>query len=393
MSKRRHQTTLTLSSLDSPLLPSLVIALVTSLFLLGILRHNDFNASSLVTAGDRSCDPALVPRNLIVRKNSDGFDGQFYYRLALDPFTSRPTDFGITLDKPALRHQRILYPLLAKILSLGNNNLIPLMMILINFSALCLLGWIGGSYAQTFNQHALWGIFVPLYPASLFTLTRDLVELLEVSLLLSSFLLLRRQKFIPATLLLTLAVLAKETALVGVVAALLVYVIDYLRRQSGRVKWHYWAAPLATFSVWQLILFYNWGEFPVLEGTINIGAPFIGFVTLLIDAADYQTQLQRRVLPELIFLICFAASVFYCLRSTLVSLHEIVSLLLYAILIMFLSRAIWVEDWTFMRATTEFCVLGIIVMLGSRSKIRFPALGFSFMFWLFLFIRLLRHGD
>jgi len=177
------------------------------------------------------------------------------------------------------------------------------------------------------------------------------------------------------------------------VAALLVYVIDYLRGQSGRVKWFYWAAPLATFFVWQLILFYNWGEFPVLAGRINIGAPFVGFINSLVDASAYQTPLQRRILPELIFLICFAASVFYCLRLTLVTLHERFSFLLYAILILFLSRAIWVEDWTFLRATTEFCLIGIIILIGSKSKIRYPVFGCSLIFWLFLFIRLLRHGD
>lgn len=384
---------LTLNRLDSPLVPLLVVAVVTLLFLFGILRRNDFNASSLITAGDRFCDSALVPRNLIVRKNSDGFDGQFYYRLALDPLTSQRTDFGITLDMPALRHQRILYPLLARILSLGYDNLIPVMMILINFSALCLLGWIGGSFAQSLKQHALWGMFLPLYPGSLLTLTRDLVELLEVSLLLSSFLLLRRNKHISATLLLMFAVLAKETALLGAVAAMLVYVIDYLTGQSRRVKWYYWAAPLATFFIWQLILFYNWGEFPVLAGKINIGTPFVGFINLLIYASAYQTPLQRRVLPELIFLICFAASVFYCLRSTLASLYEIFSLLLYAILILFLSQAIWVEDWTFLRVVTEFCLIGTLVLIGNKSKVRFPVFGCSLIFWLFLFIRLLRHGD
>src|SRR5882762_8506241 len=120
---------LVLTSLDSPFLPLLLVAVVTTLFLFGSLQRSDFNASALVTAGDRFCNPALVPRNLIVQNNSDGFDGQFYYRLALDPFTSKRTDFGITLDMPALRHQRILYPLLARILSLGYDSLIPTMMI------------------------------------------------------------------------------------------------------------------------------------------------------------------------------------------------------------------------------------------------------------------------
>jgi hypothetical protein len=383
----------TLRRLDSPLLPLLLIAIVAALFIFGLLRRSDFNASTFVTAGDRSCDPALVPPNLLVRKNSDGFDGQFYYRLALDPLTSKQTDFGITLDIPALRHQRILYPLLARALSLGSVRLVPAMMILINFFALCFLGWLGGVYAQSFGRHALWGIFLPLYPGSLLTLTRDLVELLEVSLLLGSLLLLRRNRPVLATLLLVFALLAKETALVVAVAALLVYVTDKVRQQTARVRWFYFAIPLAAFVVWQLILFYNWGEFPILADKINVGTPLTGFLNSLIDKSSYQTPLQRRAFPELIFLIAFALSVFYCLRATLASLPEKFSLLLYAALALFLNRALWIEDWTFLRAVTEFCVTGTIILIGSRSKIRVPVFACSLVFWLFLFVRLLRHGD
>ncbi|HEY6402477.1 MAG TPA: hypothetical protein VI479_13765, partial [Blastocatellia bacterium] len=132
-----------------------------------------------------------------------------------DPFTSKRADFGVTLDNPPYRHQRILYPFMAWALSAGNAYLAPWAMLFINFSALCLLGWLGGIVAQTFKQHALWGLFLPLYPASLLSLKRDLPELLEISLLVGSLLLLHRGKPIRAAILITLAVLAKETALLA----------------------------------------------------------------------------------------------------------------------------------------------------------------------------------
>src|SRR5206468_13025460 len=125
---------------------------------------------------------------LTVLSKSSGFDGQFYYRLALNPFTSQATEFGITIDVPPLRHQRILYPLLTWILSLGRPSLVPMVLVLINFIALCVMGWIGGAFSQSLKQHALWGVFLPLYPGFLLVLSRDLVEILEVSLLLGSLL-------------------------------------------------------------------------------------------------------------------------------------------------------------------------------------------------------------
>ena len=384
---------LTPARLDTPLAPLLVVAAAAGAFAFGMLRAHDFDASWFVTAGDRYCDAARVPPGLTVRPNSDGFDGQFYYRLALDPLTSQPTGRGITLDVPALRHQRILYPLLARLLSLGSARLLPWAMILINLSALCLLGWLGGLYARTLERHALWGVFLPLYPGSLLTLTRDLVELTEVTLLVASLLSLRRGRHALATPLLVLAVLAKETALLVAVGAAIVYAWDWWRGRGGRVRWHYFAAPLAVFVLWQAALFYNWGEVPVLAGRVNLAAPFKGFAGFLADAAEYRTPLQRRALPELLYLVAFAAAVLYCLRATLASAREIVAWLLYGALALALSRAVWVEDWTFLRAVSEFCALGAIILVGSRSRVRLPVFACSLMFWLFLFLRLLRHGD
>lgn len=384
---------LTLARLDTPLAPLLLVAAAAGAFVFGLLRANDFDASWFVTAGDRYCDAARVPPGLSVRPNSDGFDGQFYYRLALDPLASRQTDYGITLDVPALRHQRILYPLLAKVLSLGSPRLLPWAMIFVNFSALCLLGWLGGLYARSLQKHALWGIFLPLYPGSLLTLTRDLVELSEVALVVGSLLLVRRGRHAPATLLLALAVLAKETALLVAVGAALVYAADRLKGRAARVRWHYFAAPLAVFLLWQAALFYNWGEVPVFAGRVNLGAPFKGFAGFLAYASEYRTPLQRRALPELLYLVAFASAVLYCLRSTLAAAHEIIAWLLYGALALALSRAIWVEDWTFMRAVTEFCVVGAVILVGSGSRVRLPAFACSLAFWLFLFLRLLRHGD
>jgi len=382
-----------LSTLDSPLLPLLIIALAVGIFVFVLLAKSNWHASSFVTAGDKFCDPNSVPRNLIVRRNSDGYDGQFYYRLGLDPFTSQRTDYGITLDMPSLRHQRILYPLLSSVLSLGHEPLVPVAMLLINVSALCLLGWLGGMYAQSLNQHSLWGILVPLYPGSLLTLTRDLVELSEINLLFVSLFLLRREKHATATLVLVLAVLAKETALIVAAAAALVYVGDRLLKQKPRVKWYYFAAPLATFCLWQLILAFIWGNSPVLAGRTLLGIPFKGFIASLWYAFTYQTPLQRRALPELLFLIAFAGSVVWCLRSTLASPPEVISWCLYGLLVVSLGGAIWSEDWAFLRAATEFSVIGTIILISSKSKNRIPMATCSLIFWLFLFIRLVRHGD
>lgn len=378
-----------LNRLNSPLVCLLIVASIFSVFIFGRLRRSGFDFSSFVVAGDYFCDPARVPAGLTVLQDSGGFDGQFYYRLALNPFTSRASEFGITLDAPSYRQQRILYPLLAWMLSLGNAHLVPIAMILINFVSLCTMGWIGGIYAQTLKRHAMWGIFLPMYPGFLFSLSRDLVEILEITLLLGSLTLIRRSKPIAATLLLALAVLTKETALLVAAAASLVYLFEAWQRRGARsFRWHYFAVPLAVFCIWQAVLFYNWVVLPVSAAGGNaLGLPFAGPLGFLRDVAALESSFQRHTFVELVFLITFTCGVLFHLRSTAASLLEKVSWLLFAALAVSLSRAVWVEDWSFFRAVSQFCAFGTLIIIaggGVRTKaFIFCCAG---LLWVYLFV-------
>ena len=101
--------------LDRPWVP-LALALAAHLaFVLLRLGHFGWEPSVFV------CAPANTDRarsGLRWLDKSEGYDGQFFYRLALDPLASRTTDFGIILA--SYRHQRIGYPLAAAALSWGH---------------------------------------------------------------------------------------------------------------------------------------------------------------------------------------------------------------------------------------------------------------------------------
>jgi hypothetical protein len=62
-----------------------------------------------------------------------GYDGQFYYQLARDPFEAYRY-----MDNAPYRYQRIFYPLLVSMLSLGRSVLIPYTMLLVNGVAIVL---------------------------------------------------------------------------------------------------------------------------------------------------------------------------------------------------------------------------------------------------------------
>ena len=96
-------------------------------------------------------------------------------------------------------------------------------MIAVNLGALCLIGWFGGVYAQAMKRHALWGLVFSLYPGFILSLARDLTEILEIAMLMGGLLLIRKGRQVFAIIFLTLAVFAKETALLVPVVLFLSY--------------------------------------------------------------------------------------------------------------------------------------------------------------------------
>lgn len=378
---------------DSPWLVLGIVSVVYLLFITARLSTHGYDASYFVTAGDKFCNLYLVPKNLRVINKSSGYDGQFYYRLALNPFTSTPTEFGVTFDSPSFRQQRIVYPFLVWVLSMGSVDRVPTMLILVNYLALCLMGWIGGAYAQSLKQHALWGIVLPLYPGFLLTLSRDLTEIVEVDFLLAGLLLIRRGRHLLATLLVTLAVLTKETSLLVPVGVMLACLAGAWQGKGAKgFTWRLSLFPLITYGMWQVFLFSRWEQLPLRGGSHLLGLPLKGFVKFFLSTAALATESQRLWFVECCFILVFAVCVAYALGSTTAWTHEKLSWSLYVILVSLLTRSIWVEDWGFLRALSEFYVLGAIVVIGSRLKARAFLFVCSTVLWLFLSSNLITMG-
>jgi hypothetical protein len=203
-------------------------------------------------------------------EGSWGYDGQFAYYIASDPAGGCPQ-----CDAPPYRYQRILYPMLAWALALGQQGVIPWMLIAINVAAL-----VGGTY---FTERLLaacgvsrwYALAYGLYGGLIAGLRLDLTEPLAYGLVQAGLWTWERRsggaeeqgrkpRFaicdLRFALLLTLAALTKETALI-VVAGLLLY-LALERRWGEAVKIGLIVG--VPFAVWQGVL-WAW-----------LGAPGIG---------------------------------------------------------------------------------------------------------------------
>lgn len=103
--------------------PWMVVLVVAAAYLTGVALQAGGDPFAFVRIGTRF-DPGIPDGSM-------GYDGQFSYQIAVSPIES-----VARLDVPAYRLQRILYPLLARILALGLRDLVPWTLLAVNLVAL-----------------------------------------------------------------------------------------------------------------------------------------------------------------------------------------------------------------------------------------------------------------
>jgi hypothetical protein len=346
-------------------LAALCVAQLYFLVILMQLSIHNFDPSYFISIGDRYIiEPENVPDNVSILPDSSGYDGQFYYQLGLNPFQPQPVNGGLSISNGPYRHQRIVYPVLAWLFSFGNPDLLPAALLLVNYLALIVLGWLGAQYARLHQRHALWGVLVALYPGFLFSLTRDLTEILGVMFLLAGIIRLGQSSGnIGPTILFTLAIFTRETSFLAVVALAIAFILSKTYR-----RWPVVIIPLTSFALWQIALWSKWGQFPILAGQQNIGIPGQGLTTFIrsLERTNFMHQVW---MLELGLVVMFAAAAAYSLCTTKGTLHHILIWLGYGVLVLSLTRHVWIEDLAYMRAISEFFLFSLLfVIAGLPSR-------------------------
>ncbi|MFL5652753.1 MAG: AZOBR_p60025 family cell surface glycopolymer formation protein [Ktedonobacteraceae bacterium] len=193
--------------------PALVVACIYVLFIgLDSLIHGH-NALYYVHLGPRFTrhDPRAAP----------GYDGQFYYRLALDPLHATPF-----LDHPAYRYQRLVYPIIVAVLSLGQANVIPYMLLVVNFIAIVLGTELLARLLITHHLSPWFSLAFGLYFGQATAFLFDTTEPLTYLFICLGLFLLARQRPTVAALCMGLAVLSRETAVLFPLGYLVLYLLQ-----------------------------------------------------------------------------------------------------------------------------------------------------------------------
>jgi hypothetical protein len=301
--------------MGSPWTPALAVLVAYGWWLLVAFRSGhearDFIVigPSFVRQGHSSAVIKLDPHYHYLPGTS-GYDGQFAYFIALDPVHARdyldsksPGSAG-----PDYRYTRILYPMLARALALGQADAIPYTLIVINWLAvaggtLALAAWLRRKRISPWFS-LLYGI----YPGLFVTVQRDLNEALAYALVALAVYLYDlggARALLMAALSFALASLARETTLVfPIVYTLSAWAQSRSVRRPTR-KWillAFAALSFGPFMLWKGFLWYWLGSIGRSGGVYPQPVPFRGLLSYWPWSSDGVEQCVSLVIPAMLCL-------------------------------------------------------------------------------------------
>lgn len=217
--------------------PWQIVALCALVYVLVTLARFGWDPMAFVLVGGHF-DPRAPGGSL-------GYDGQFAYQIARDPWAG-----WRYVDVPAYRYQRILYPLLARVLSLGSASLVPWLLILINLAALPGGTALTEAFLVAHGTGRWYALTYGLYVGLLMPVRLDLTEPLAFLLVQAGVLAFSRDRTWLSAVWFALAALTRETTLLFALA----YGLSLLftGRRGRALGWG--GMVVAPFLAWQVAL-------------------------------------------------------------------------------------------------------------------------------------------
>lgn len=371
----------------NPLLPGVIAATASAVFVVARLATwANHNVANFILVGRHFANPALLPAGIPIQPTY-GYDGQFFYRLALNPANLAQTAYGIRVDH-SYRFMRIGYPVITWLLSAGQHALVPYVLVVVNVLSIGALGYFGGMFAVWGGRNALWGLLPACYFGLITSVARDTAEPLAAACLLAGLAALRARRPLLAGLALAYGALTRETVMVAVGAIAIVRIIGLIRarRPPGRDDLA-WVLPGVVFAAWQLVIYGVTGSIALAtDSGRNAGLPFAAPLRVLAHnvrhmTADLSGQYDLWVL-ELTALVFVAIAAIVTMRASRAPAHEKLMLPLYILEICMVNPNTWSSVNSAMRSFIELYLVAVILLLsvpagrlGARFAWVFPALG------------------
>jgi hypothetical protein len=272
-----------------------------------------------------------------------------------------------------MRLQRIGYPAVTWLLSLGGVLSVEFALVAVNVLGLALIAGLGGVFAKRSGRHALWGLALAGYYGFAFTLSKDLTEIVEVSLLLAGLLAAYKERFVLSAIALGGAVLTRESALffVPFIAAWRLYMIVRRRQRPSGIDLT-WIVPPLMFGAWQLIVHTSTGRFPVRaerDNTVNFpGWPLLRTLPNLLDNLSVRSVVH---LAEVVVLVLVLVLAIVSLRRSHAAPLEVA--VFAGLAVACLAVDVRSHVWTIrsLRMFADAYVMAMVVLLATQRRLAF----------------------
>jgi hypothetical protein len=284
------------------LVPVIVLGAYFSIVQTRIANSATGNYSTLLQIARQNFDrnPLLNHRDDVRRSldlaDGGGYDGQFLYFEAFDPFLrayrSTPAMYRLFIDAPPYRYSRIGFSLLAIAASLGRWQWLPAAMTWLVLVGLSVLGFLLALRAREEGRAAALGALVILIPGFWQSVQTSLPEPVAAAALVGGLMCLQRRRWVPAAALLAVSLLVRETGIIAIACALVGAVMAVRTWRPVAVV----GVAVGALVAWRIyvawVLFPDWGIEGLLFHPPDLTWPVAGIVDL------WKEVLQGRYYPD-----------------------------------------------------------------------------------------------
>ena len=350
----------------------LMIVLITGRFL-----ASGYDFSYFFVAGTDFVDATKTTTPIIIQQGQ-GYDGQFFYRYALNPFDFAETNYGIKVDLVPYRMQRIGYPLLVWIFSLGGNAvLVPFILVFVNMLAFLgilfftqrFIKFSKGLEMQGMMAFFLFGIYM--------SIARDLSEVTELFFFLGAVCYYFNKEIEKFSLLAVMTVLCRETSLIALAPFILIGSFNTIQYSKKYLNLFWFSLPVVIYLFWKWFIGTHTESEQLINGSGNLGMPFAGLWAGFLGNLDISTTKNKlQLLFWILYFVwqCwFIIKVISCISKNKQQNRRLwkplsiiyISWLIFAL---FLSAAVYVDDWSFVRVFSLWNMTGILILIASRQS-------------------------
>ncbi|MFO1451176.1 MAG: hypothetical protein U1F61_23660 [Opitutaceae bacterium] len=307
------------------------------LVLVGRFWHPVYGLTALIQLDAPNDDLKLAAfreHPVFVHREHGGYDGLYYAQIALDP-TLRDPALPRAIDNLSYRARRILPPALAWGLGLGHDAWIIRIYPWLNVAAWLGLAAILWRLLPVTTLHGLTAWSGVLFSAGALASVRlALSDLIALTFLAGSLLALEQSRARRSSALLSLAVLSRETSVLGLAA---LWTRPWLSWRNVLVT----VVATAPLALW--LAYVRWQVGPADAGWSNLTLPVVGWIEKLIASTQALSTVADRPLAWTTFLATIALSLQVAYLATRWRLTEMAWRLgaAYAGLFFTLGTAVW----------------------------------------------------